>query len=190
MASKGLASPRQVVWTALRELAGEELQNDVSLKAITDRTGVVPKTARDYLACLIAGSYIAAVEAPTATYRLIRDAGVHAPRLRADGTPVTQGAATTNMWRSMRTLSKFSYRDIALHSNTTGVAVSEESAKAYCKILLATGYLKVVQKAAPTDGRIAIYRLIRNDGPKPPMVQRVKQIFDPNTGRVYRQEGN
>jgi hypothetical protein len=56
-------------------------------------------------------------------------------------------------------------------------------------MLLATGYLRVVEKANPSQDKLAVYRLIRNDGPKPPMIQRVKQVYDPNTGRVYRKAG-
>lgn len=57
-------------------------------------------------------------------------------------------------------------------------------------MLLNTGFLRVVQKADPVKGRIATYRLIRNDGPKPPQIQRVKQVFDPNTGKVYQRGAN
>jgi hypothetical protein len=63
--------------------------------------------------------------------------------------------------------------------------VTEATAKAYLKMLLACGYLRVTKKAVPKFSQ-ARYRLIRNHGPKPPMVQRVKQIFDPNTREVFR----
>ena len=65
----------------------------------------------------------------------------------------------------------------------------ENTAQSYCTMLLATGYLRVVQKANPAASKKAIYRLIRNDGPKPPMIQRVKQVFDPNTGKTYQKGG-
>lgn len=94
-----------------------------------------------------------------------------------------------NIWRSMRMLKKFSALDLATHSNTDTVKVTEATAQSYCVMLLATGFLTVVQKAAPVEGRKAIYRLIRDDGPKPPMIQRVKQVYDPNTGKVYQKAG-
>lgn len=48
--------------------------------------------------------------------------------------------------------------------------------------------LRVVQKASPGHGRKAIYRLIRNTGPLPPQIQRVKHVFDPNTREVHMPE--
>ena len=89
------------------------------------------------------------------------------------------------MWTSMRGLGEFNPRDIAAHSTTPDVRVSELTAKAYCAMLLKTGYLRVLKKAEPMAGRQAIYRLIRNSGPKPPQIQRIKQVYDPNTGAVH-----
>jgi hypothetical protein len=56
-------------------------------------------------------------------------------------------------------------------------------------MLLATGYLKVMRKADPTQGRIAKYRLVRDSGQAAPQVQRVKRVYDPNTGLVHHPEG-
>lgn len=90
------------------------------------------------------------------------------------------------MWNSMRGLVEFSPRDISAHSTTPDVRVTEWTAKSYCSMLLRAGYLRVLKKAEPAAGRQAIYRLIRNSGPKPPQIQRIKQVFDPNTGVVHR----
>lgn len=188
MAAGGIANPRQTVWEAARKLAGEDLKRDISLAAIVAKTGVLRKTTKDYILSLVAAGYLVATP-ETEVWRFARDGGAHAPRVRRDGSPVTQGAATTNIWRSMRMLVKFSARDLAAHSNTETVKVTEATAQAYCVMLLATGFLKVVQKAAPVEGRRAIYRLIRDDGPWPPMIQRVKQVYDPNTGKIYQKGG-
>lgn len=184
---------RQIVWDTLRAAGGAWMDSAL----MSSRTGVHRKTAADYIAALAAGGYIerrqedgdGAGGKARLMLRLVKDAGHHAPRLRKDGTAVTQGAGVTNMWRSMRMLGKFSVLDLSLHSSTPAVRVTIETAKAYCGMLLSTGYLRVVQKAEPVKGRIAIYRLIRNDGPKAPMIQRVKQVYDPNTGRVYQRGG-
>jgi len=179
---------RQMVWGVMRD-AFEKGDGWMTLTVISDRARVHRKTTSDYLSCLVAGGYAERKEDAAlgcATWRLIRDGGHHAPRLRRDGTPVTQGTGVANIWRSMRMLSKFSTLDLTLHSSTPSAPVSEATVKAYCTMLLATGYLRVLQKADPVKGRKAVYRLIRNDGPKPPMIQRVKQVFDPNTGLVYR----
>jgi hypothetical protein len=78
--------------------------------------------------------------------------------------------------------------DLAVHSTTTETEVGENHARVYCSHLLAAGYLKVVQKAAPPK-RAAIYRLVRDTGPVPPKTQRVQQVYDPNTGQVHSTGG-
>lgn len=190
MQKEGMTNPRQTIWDTIRELAGEDLAGHFTVTDIVDRTGVHRKTASDYFAGLVAAEYLTPTADTPPVFVLRKDGGVHAPRVRRDGTAVTQGAGTLNMWRSMRVMAQFDYRDIALHSTTPTVSVTEETAKSFCAMLLATGFLRVVQKADPVKGRLAIYRLIRNDGPKPPQIQRVKQVFDPNTGKVYHRGAN
>ena len=46
------------------------------------------------------------------------------------------------------------------------------------------GYLTCIQKA--NAHRQATYRLTRDSGPLAPQIQRVKQVFDPNSKTVYR----
>lgn len=179
---------RQAVWDVLQ---AERLRGDawLTLTVISGGADVHRKTASDYLGCLTAGGYAERQDDETlgcAKWRLIRDGGHHAPRLRPDGSAVTQGAGVTNIWRSMRMLNTFSVVDLVLHSSTPSTKVTESTVKSYVSMLLTTGYLRVVQKSNPVKGRQAIYRLVRNSGPKPPMIQRVKQVYDANTGEVFR----
>lgn len=171
---------RQEIWTAIRGF-----DRDFTLQQLVDVTGANRKTTQDYLRCLVPGGIIEQVS--DGVFRLISDRGFHAPRLNRQGQPVTQGAGVENMWRSMRMLSQFSWQDVAIHSSTDIVSVSAGTAKTYCSMLLKCGYLRVVQKAN-SHGRPAVYRLIRNNGPLPPMIQRVKQIYDPNTREVFATE--
>lgn len=187
MAAGGIANPRQAVWDAIRQMAGDDLSGTLALAQIIAKTGVLRKTVKDYLLSLVAAGYLTSVG--DEVWKLTRDGGAHAPRVRRDGKAVTQGSGTVNIWRSMRMLPNFSVASLAAHSTTETVKVSETTAKAYCTMLLATGYLRVVQKASPVSGKKAIYRLIRDDGPRPPMIQRVKQVFDPNTGKTYQKGG-
>lgn len=179
---------RQSVWDVLR--AEHEHGNAwLTLTVISRRADVHRKTASDYLGCLTAGGYAERQDDDVlgcAKWRLIRDGGHHAPRLRTDGSIVTQGAGVANIWRSMRMLGTFSVVDLVLHSSTPSTQVTDGAVQSYCSMLLTTGYLRVVQKSNPVEGRRAIYRLVRNKGPKPPMIQRVKQVYDPNTGEVFR----
>jgi hypothetical protein len=176
-----------MVWQALKSADGE--WRDIA--SLSDRIGVHRKTARDYLACLEAGKYAerAFEDGVCVGARMTKDGGHHAPRLRADGSVVTQGAGVNNLWRSMRMLKTFDAKALALHSSTPTVVVSLETAKSYCSMLCATGFLKVVQKASPVKDQLATYRLVRNNGPRPPMIQRVKQVYDPNNRQIYQKEG-
>ena len=173
---------RQEIWTAIRAFGPGRA---FTLVELVDASHANRKTAQDYLRCLGPGGIVETREG--GSYALITDAGYHAPRLNRSGQPVTQGAGTENMWRSMRMLTQFSWQDIAAHSTTPSVTVSSDSAKTYCGMLLKCGYLRVIPKA-DTRGRLAIYRLVRNSGPLPPMIQRVKRVYDPNTRAVYGEE--
>lgn len=174
---------RQEIWQEIRKSPDR-----FTLTGLVDATGANRKTIADYLRCLVPGGVIAAID--DQAFRLVDDRGYHAPRLNRAGKPVTQGAGTENMWRSMRGLAEFTVRDLVAHSCTPDVQVTELTAKSYCSMLLRTGYLRVIQKASPIHGRQAIYRLIRNSGPKPPQIQRVKQVYDPNTGQVFAQDSS
>ncbi len=172
---------RQEIWQAIR--LGRSF---FTVNSLMDASGANRKTIEDYLRCLIPGGVIG--QKGDSGYELIEDRGHHAPRLNRDGRPVTQGAGVENMWRSMRMLGQFDARDIAAHSTTHSVSVSDATAKSYISMLLRTGYLRVVSKAVP-GRRAAVYRLIRNSGPRPPQIQRVKQVWDPNTRQVHSPKG-
>ncbi len=90
-----------------------------------------------------------------------------------------------NMWHAARRLRTFSPTDLAAHANTETVAVSQADAAAYCRALLAAGYLRVSVKASPKSAREAIYRLARDTGPRPPREKRVRAVVDANTGETH-----
>lgn len=94
--------------------------------------------------------------------------------------PSESGTPSGNMWRTMRMLKVFSYRDIAMQANTKTVAVTEDDARAYCQVLNTAGYFRVEQKA--DRFRPAIYRLTKDTGPRPPALKRVRAVWDENKG--------
>lgn len=167
------------VWAEVRRL------NIFTAAEIVANTDIPKKTITDYLKRLEAGGYIRKHDsfAQTSRFILERDAGIHAPRVRSDGSPVRQGDGSQNMWRSMRMLGQFTPRDIAVHSTTDTVTVTEATAKFYCSMLLKARYLRVMRKAVPGKHQ-ATYKFVRNTGPLPPQIQRVKQVFDQNLGAV------
>lgn len=175
------APGRDEIWTAIR-LMGD---GPFTVAEIVKKTGANNKSTRDYLKGLTAAGYLCQQpEDPgmPARWTLERDIGHEAPRVRPDGSHVTQGTVTEQLWRGMTMLKQFTYIELI---ETASVVISAETAKAYCKMLLATGYLRVLRKAEPTSGKIARYRLIRNNGPRPPQIQRKKVVFDPNTDEQF-----
>ena len=178
-------SPREAIWAAIREHGASSF----TVSGLVDLTGAHGKTIRDYLKALTAGGFLQTVMPEAdglSRWVLIRDIGHETPRVRPDGSAVTQGSVTEQLWRGMYILKEFTFQDLI---ETASIDIPEETARAYCKMLLATGYLRVLRKAAPTSGRIARYRLVRTNGPKPPQVQRVKRVYDPNSREVFMPEG-
>lgn len=86
-----------------------------------------------------------------------------------------------NMWFAMQQLKTFTAVDVAASAWTEEMDVQPIDAQAYCSSLVKgdTPHLRVHRKAAPGK-HPAIYKLIRNTGPKPPQVKRVSAVFDPN----------
>jgi hypothetical protein len=184
---------REGVWDTIRQLQRFTVPD---LQGAT-RLGV--DSIRDYLHGLVAAGYVRALGPDTrreqrtsrraneflpTLYELIRDAGPEAPRLRKDGSEVTQGRGRDHMWRAAKMLTTFDARDLAVYASTEECAVSEADSRHYCQYLAKAGYLAVIEPGGP--GRLARYRFVasRNTGPRAPMVQRVRQVYDPNLGRV------
>lgn len=177
-----ISKSRQAVWDALRAATAP-----MTRAQLHDATGVPPTTIGNYLAGLAEAGLATKADGGGGhpVWSLSgTDTGYHAPRVRRDGSRVVTGDGCDNMWRTMRAMVEFSPRELASHSTTDTVGVSETHAKVYCSKLLAAGYLRVLRKARPGQQQ-AVYRLIRNTGPRPPVVQRVQRVFDPNNGKYH-----
>lgn len=190
---------RQRVWEAIRQYAGTFTCYQISRKAKVD-----DDTVDTYLRSLERGGFLegqlpeSAKVGTEKKWKLVRDNGVEAPRLKRDGTPVTQGLGNEAMWRSMRIIGEFNARELAAHASASGVEVKESTAKVYVLALAAAEYLVRVSEAATGGkGKVGIqarYRLApsKYTGPRPPMIQRTKALYDPNLAKVVWQvtEGN
>jgi len=176
-------SGRDAVWAAIRDQRAR-----FSLGTLREATDVHRDTIRTYLRGLEAAGFIRelGVAPPVGArfYALVKDIGREAPRVTRDGRPVTQGRARENMWRTMKMLVDFTATDLAVAATTEETEVSEVDAKDYVQHLAKAGYLVVVREGTPKAK--ALYRFVkaRNTGPKPPMVQRIKSVFDPNLRRI------
>lgn len=189
----GGKSKRQRLWEAIRNRRQSFTLLDVACAADLDMA-----TTRTYLQSLERGGFIEQCGSsdrpkPEKIYCLIKDNGLEAPRLTRDGKPVIQGQAREQMWRTMRMLGRdFNYHELAVMASTSDVAVTPSTAKDYLKNLAHAGYVTVVAKgkgqgAGGVPSRYS-FNLPRYTGPRPPMVQRTKSIFDPNIGKVVWQE--
>lgn len=193
----GGKTARQRVWEAIRRQTVAFTCYQIARQAEAD-----DETVLTYLRALTLAGFVEVVEAvqeigDVQTYRLARDNGVEAPRLTARGKPVQQGRKTEALWRAMRVLSQkgdFCPRDLLAVASTAAEPISFETAKSYVLHLVRAGYLRVTQPARRVgigQGRLsARYRLLpaRNTGPRPPMIQRTKAIFDPNLNAVVWSE--
>ena len=147
--------------------------------------GIPKKTIRDYLRGLEAAGIVGEGETDAGAVRfiLVKDCGVHAPRVRKDGSAVLQGRATESMW-SASVLKQFTSRELAIHASTDEHPVSEVHANDYCKTLAKAKYLRVVKAVAPVGWRfigLSVCPFHRTEGTDDPADQ---QVFDPNTGEV------
>jgi len=178
---------RQAIWEEIRR------QRVFTVRDVADACKAHEKSVQDYVDCLVASGHLESVDCSEShgcvVRCLVKDAGVEAPRVRADGSAVTQGLPREQMWRTMRAKSThdFDYRDLALWSSTDDVPVAESDAQDYLRNLVKAGYLIRVAAAKTGKGaHLARYRFDqrRNTGPKPPMVQRMKTVFDPNERKI------
>lgn len=177
-AMTGLDS-RDAVWTVIRRL------KTFTLRQLKVGTTLNLESVREYCQGLLLAGYLeedVTNPAPLVrglgirpkTYHLIKDCGVDAPRVRKDGTIVTQGRNRVQMWRTMKVLGRFTVRDLVVHATTEECEIKENDASDYCKRLAQAGYLTHVRNGG--------YRFLKgmNTGPKPPMIQRGKEVWDQN----------
>lgn len=190
----GGKAPRQRVWEAIRRLAADFTAPTLERVARIDKA-----TIHTYLQSLERGGFITEIGERQAIgdrkhYQLVRDTGVEAPRLDRRGRPVQQSRGNENMWRTMRIMGEFSPRELAVRASTPDTDVAEGAAKSYVKYLANAGYLTIVDPGHSfirgKGAKQARYRLVASKytGPRPPMIQRTKAVYDPNLGKIVWQE--
>ena len=197
----GYPTHRDAIWAAMRALRTftlddiEHWVNDTARSGQADDTRMVHRdTVRTYAQGLERAGFIAPQGEQAANdekgrysarrLTLVRDIGSEAPRVTRRGERVTQGSGNERMWRTLRVLGEFNRTELLAIVNSEAPPVREDTAKDYLRYLALAGYLRQVQTDAP--GRQARYRFIaqRYTGPRAPMIQRVKSVYDPNTHQV------
>lgn len=182
------ARPRRVprghqgFWTLIREM------KLFTVSDLDGRCNVDRATVRDFVKRLVRAGFVEVADrtddAGGVVYRLAVDPGPEAPKVRRDGTVAPPGSARENMWRTMKRLGAFTPRELAVAASTADHPVNAADANSYLRYLRLAGYVTVAESSTPH--RQARYRFVRrrDSGPLPPMVQRVRRVFDPNVGAV------
>lgn len=172
---------RQRIWEAIRANAKGFTAYEVARQARAHDT-----TVRSYLQALIRGEYLQVVSGARfeeQTLLLLKDIGAEAPAVTREGKPSTAGKGTEAMWRTLRILGELDADELAAQASIA-VPTTRWTARSYLKWLNRAGYVHQVGTAK--KGQLARYRLApgKNTGPRPPMIQRIGQVFDPNLGEV------
>lgn len=176
--SGNVYSWRACAWKEIRRRKKFSLE-DIKAKCQAHHRAVV-----DYLTGLTRARFLRA-EAD-GTYTLIKDCGVEPPLLRADGRELRDNCEREALWRTMKMLGEFSAADLAVHASTEECPISERSASYYLDALRLAGYAVLAGRA----GRRARYRLLPSRAKaRPPLIQHVMQVFDPNENKVVWQAG-
>lgn len=186
----GGRGPRQRIWEFIRKQ-----RNDFTGYDIEKATRIDPATIRTYLQVLELGGFTEQTSKRVAftvrlRYRLLRDVGSEAPRLDRKGNLIPP-TGNESMWRTMRIMGEFTSVELAMRASTEKTTIAEATAKSYARALCTAGYLMVIEEGRPGRGaRQTRWRLIpsKYTGPRPPMIQRTRCIYDPNLAKVVWQE--
>ncbi len=175
---------RDGIWTAIRAHKG-----DFTVSCLCAATDIPAATTRDYLNALCAAQIIGVVRTDTKgpiitkTYRLVLDVGAETPRIRKDGVEVTQGRGVEAMWRTIKLLNSFTTDELALTASTAKVTIKKSTAADYLNHMCHAGYVR-------RNGKRYSFVRSKDPGPLAPQIQRVKQVFDPNSKTVVWPKGD
>ncbi|MDZ7920731.1 hypothetical protein [Rhodoferax sp.] len=187
---KGLQTPRERVWNAMLKLSRPPHDGSFDKTMVQDYCSPMVSwtLVDDYFDALEAAGHLVRVGGKSPIkgqmsepirFKLVQPRG-EAPRVGRTGAKVTQGGGNEAMWRAMKVLSVFDYKDIAGAATLGSMVVKPETAKSYVLQLARAGYLTQIKASKPgVPGR---YRLTRNTGMHAPAITRKKVVFDRNTG--------
>jgi hypothetical protein len=185
---KGLQTPRERVWAAIRSL-----KKGFTRASVGDACSpvVCQFTLDVYFAELVAAGFLVKAStgkrrpgrgsvADSDTFDLVKDQ-LEAPRVTTGGRLSTKGIGALAMWRVIRMLSRgFDHQEVARLASVDEFEVKPATAKKYVNVLARAGYFAEVKPA--TANRPARYRLARNTGPHAPVITVGRGVFDRNDG--------
>lgn len=183
----GGKSPRQRIWEEIRQAP-----DDFECYRVSKRANVDLDSFLSYIKCLTAAGYVELVKRGSKrdqrTYRLIKNSGAEAPRVDKKGQPVKQGLGVECVWRTLRMMGELDVALLCQHVSLAGIDIQDTTVKRYICALRKAGYLQTTLPSTPH--RMERFRLkpSMNTGPRPPQVQSVKTVYDPNVNKVMHAE--
>jgi hypothetical protein len=188
----GMQTPRERMWAAMRKL------RKCTCMQVQEAAGspfINLQTIQDYLLALENALYLerlnkqghdARAKYSEVHFKLVKDS-FEAPRLNKSGGKVTQGTATLAMWRAMKALKEFDYKEVKNAASLGNLCiVTDQTAKSYVVLLARAGYFRTLREGKP--GMPARYRLVRDTGAHAPAITRRKAVFDRNKGEFTWQQ--
>lgn len=130
---------------------------------------------------ILSGSWVPSRSGVKNVYRLVRDNGVEAPRVRPDGEPIEQGRAQESLWAAITALDSFQAAFLAEIAQVPMV-----TARSYCRMLGRAGYLVALPtgKGRQPGGPVWSVAPQHKDKPRAPMITRLKAVYDPNVHAI------
>ncbi|MCC7082206.1 MAG: hypothetical protein IT530_16155 [Burkholderiales bacterium] len=87
-------------------------------------------------------------------------------------------------WQAMRSLRVFDLGQVMSVSE-----IERWNAAKFIRALAYTGFLREVASANPGRRMCTTWRLVRDCGPRAPVIRSMGEVFDPNSGLVYARVG-
>lgn len=177
------SSGRESVWAAIRAL------KEFTIQELAKGSGTKGHVAQEYVSALRKAGFVE-IKGKTESlsghpgafqrtvYRLANDVGVDAPRVNKLG-EILPEVGRDRMWRAMRILKEFDVKLLVLTASIPVAPVAEGEAAFYCLCLARAGYLYEIEPHKR-------YRFLpsTDSGPKAPVIRRVREVVDANTGEV------
>lgn len=83
-------------------------------------------------------------------------------------------------WQAMRSLRSFDLGQLMSVS-----AIERSNGTKFVRALWRAGYLRMEGEANPSRGTFRSWRLVRDSGPRAPVLRNNGDVFDANTGLIY-----
>jgi hypothetical protein len=87
-------------------------------------------------------------------------------------------------WQAMRSLRSFDLGQLMSVSE-----IERSNGTKFVRALARAGYLRMEGEANPSRGTFRSWRLVRDSGPRAPVLRNNGDVFDANTGLIYGRIG-